>query len=296
MKALSIAKCKLVAAMFIFGTIGLFVRSVSLPSSVIALVRGVIGAAFLLGVIAVRRTRISVTAVRKNLIWLVLSGAFIGFNWILLFEAYRFTAVSTATLCYYMAPILVILVSPFVLREKLTARKLICVLIALVGMVCISGVLQGTMPSSGEEKGIACGLGAAVLYACVILMNKQICDISAFDKTIVQLGISALALVPYCLLTVPPDVLQVSPGDILVLFFVGIVHTGLAYYLYFGAMDHVSGQTVAIISYIDPVVAILVSMVILQEGMVPVEAVGAVLILGAAAASEFSGRKGRRET
>ena len=291
MKASSIAKCKLITAMFVFGTIGLFVRSIALPSSIIALVRGIVGAAFLLVVITVRRQRISAQAVRRNLFWLILSGAFIGFNWILLFEAYRYTTVSTATLAYYMAPILVILASPFVLREKLTARKLVCVLVALVGMVCISGVLQGGIPLAGELKGILCGLGAAVLYASVILINKQIHDISPYDKTILQLAIAAIALVPYCLLTVSAETLQISSGGVVMLLFVGIVHTGLSYYLYFGAMDEVSGQTVAIISYIDPVIAVIASVVILQERMLAVEAIGALLILGAAAASELTFRK-----
>ena len=292
MTASNIAKLKLTVAMLIFGTIGVFVRGIGLPSSMIALVRGGVGALFLLALVTAKGKRLSAGAIRKNLVWLVISGVFIGFNWILLFESYRYTTVATSTLCYYMAPILVILVSPLALREKLTGRKLICVLVAMAGMVCISGVLQNAAPTQAERKGIFFGLAAALLYACVILMNKRIRDVPAFDKTIVQLGAAAAALVPYCLLTVSAEQLNVTAGSVLLLLLVGILHTGVAYYLYFGAMEGASGQTVAIISYIDPVIAVLASVVILREEMQLFDGLGALLILGAAGISELPERKG----
>lgn len=284
------AKLNLVISMFIFGTIGLFVRHIVLPSSVIALVRGVVGTLFLLAVVRLRGQKLDWTAIRKNGVWLVLSGAFIGFNWIFLFESYRFTTVATSTLCYYMAPILVILASPVVLREKLTGRKLLCVLIALAGMVCISGILE-SMPAAGELKGILYGLSAALLYGSVMLLNQKIRDISAFDKTILQLGIAAAVLIPYCLLTVSPAEIALDAKSVVLLLIVGIVHTGITYCMYFGSMAYVGGQSVAIISYIDPVVAVLASVLILREPMQWIEGVGALLILGAALGGEISGKK-----
>lgn len=176
------AKLQLIAAMFIFGTIGLFVRWIPLPSSVIALARGVIGMLFLLLVMAAKKISLSKKTIGKNLPWLLLSGVLLGFNWILLFESYRYTSVAISTLCYYMAPILIILASPLVLREKLTVKKLVCVLAALGGMVCISGVLSEGIPTMGELKGILLGLAAAVLYAAIVLANKHIHDISAYEK------------------------------------------------------------------------------------------------------------------
>ncbi len=288
------AKFKIFASMFIFGTIGIFVRHIPLPSSIIALVRGVVGAAFLLAVLFLRKGRLDGKAVRKNLFWLLCSGAALGFNWILLFEAYRFTSVAVSTLCYYMAPILIIVLSPLLLREKLTRKKLVCVAVALCGMVFISGVLQTGIPSALELKGILFGLSAAVLYASVVLMNKQIHGLPAFDKTILQLGISSLILLPYCLMTVDLSGLSVDAMGLAMLLLVGIIHTGLAYFLYFGAISHVSGQTAAMISYIDPVVAVLASVTILREPMNLWEIIGAVLILGAALCSEITfGKKER---
>lgn len=282
-----IARFQMITAMTIFGTIGLFVRWIPLPSSVIALARGCIGMLFLLFVMAVKKTPISWQALRKNLFWLLISGALLGFNWILLFESYRYTSVATGTLCYYMAPILIILASPVVLREKLTVKKVFCVLAALGGMVCISGVLSEGIPSASEGRGILLGLAAAVLYAAIVLCNKQIHQISAYEKTIFQLGISVLAMLPYCVLTVPSDALDFSPRVLFMLLLVGILHTGVTYFLYFGSMEYLSGQSLAVISYIDPVVAVLASVLILQEPMHLTEGFGAVLILGAAVASEL---------
>ena len=281
------AKLRMTAAMFIFGTIGLFVRWIPLPSSVIALARGTIGMAFLLLVMAVKKEPISREALRKNLLWLLVSGVLLGFNWILLFESYRYTSVAISTLCYYMAPILIILSSPIVLRERLTARKLLCVLAALCGMVCISGVLSEGIPSAGELKGILLGLAAAVLYAAIVLCNKRIHAISAYEKTVFQLGTSALTMLPYCLSTAAPEALSFEAQSLLMLLLVGILHTGVTYYLYFGSMEFLPAQSVAVISYVDPVVAVLASVLILREPMGLLEGVGAVLILGAAAASEF---------
>ena len=282
----NLSKLKIAVSMFLFGTIGIFVRHIGLPSSVIALARGIVGMAFLVLVLAVRRSSLDWKAVRQNLLWLLLSGAALGFNWILLFESYRYTSVAISTLCYYMAPILVILVSPVLLKEALSKKKLLCVLAALAGMVCISGVLRSGIPSAGELRGILLGLAAAVLYACVVLLNKQIHDIGAYDKTILQLGISAVTLLPYCLLTVEPASVQPDAVALAMLLLVGVVHTGVTYLLYFGALDYISGQTAAIMSYVDPVVAVLASGLVLREPMAMSEGIGAVLILGAALISE----------
>lgn len=284
-------KLKLITSMCIFGTIGIFVRNIPLPSSIIAFARGLVGMLFLLAVMLIKKEPVSIRDIKKNLLWLILSGAFLGMNWILLFESYRFTSVAVSTLCYYLAPIIVILVSPIVLKEKLTLRKIVCTLVALTGMVFVSGILQNGIPEVSELKGIFFGLGAAVLYACIMLINKKMQGISAYDKTIVQLGISAVVILPYCLLTEDITALPFTAKVILLLFLVGILHTGVTYFLYFGVMGHLNAQTTAIISYIDPVVAVLISVFVLGEGMDIGGILGAVLILGAALVSELEPKK-----
>lgn len=285
------AKLQQVAAMVIFGTIGVVVRYIGLPSSVIAFVRGVVGTVFLVLVMTMRRQKIDTRAVRNNLLALCFTGACLGGNWILLFEGYRFTTVAVATLCYYMAPMFVTLVAPLVLGEKLTGRKTLCVGVSFLGMLLVSGVVETGLPAAGELKGILFGLGAAVLYSCVILGNKKLRDISAMDKTIAQLAISAVVVLPYILLTENVAELSVTGLGLGLLAVAGIVHTGIAYLMYFGSMKDLKAQTVAIFSYIDPVVAILLSAVVLKEQMTVFGMVGAVLILGAALVSELPGKQ-----
>ncbi|MBQ2860798.1 MAG: EamA family transporter [Peptococcaceae bacterium] len=267
-------------SMFIFGTIGIFVRHIPFPSSVIALARGGIGMLFLLLVVVLSKQKLSASDIRRNLLPLCLSGFFLGFNWILLFEAYRYTTVATATLCYYLAPVFVILVSPLILKEKLTAKKLICVAVALLGMVFVSGVLETGLPSAGEGKGILFGIAAATFYASVVLCNKHIHDISSYDMTIMQLGIATVVLLPYTLLTESVGDLQFTAGALGMLLFVAIVHTGVAYALYFSSMQGLSSHTIAIFSYVDPIVAIMLSALLLHEPMGISGIIGAVLILG----------------
>lgn len=276
----------LLTSVFIFGTIGILRRYIPLSSSLIALVRGGIGSVFLISLIYFSKKKLDMTAVRRNMLLLILSGAAIGFNWILLFEAYNYTSVATATLCYYLAPILVILASPLVLKESLTRRKVLCAAAALLGMVLVSGILEADFSGLAEMRGIVFGLGAAVLYASVILMNKKMVGISAYDKTILQLSMASIALFPYVLVTENWSAVTFSPLSATLLLIAGIVHTGIAYWLYFGSMEHLHSHTVALLSYLDPILAIVLSMVFLREPMSPAAAVGAVMILGAAYISE----------
>lgn len=277
----------LIVSMCIFGTVGIFRRYIDLPSSLIALVRGLLGTCFLGGYLLLRRQLLDQQAIRKNFLLLLASGAAIGFNWIFLFEAYCCTSVATATLCYYLAPILVILASPVVLGEKLTVRKGLCALAALTGMVFVSGIPEAGLPGLSESKGILFGLAAAVLYASVILMNKKMTAIPALDQTIFQLGFASAAMVPYVLLTVSPAVLSFDAISVVMLCTLGAVHTGLAYLLYFGSMGRLKAHTVALFSYIDPVLAILLSSLLLKEPLTPGGILGAILILGAACISQL---------
>ena len=283
------ATFKLTLSMVIFGTIGIFRRYIPLPSSLVAMTRGLIGMLFLLLVMVLRKRGMNRAAVRRKFAMLCLSGAAIGVNWILLFEAYNYTSVATATLCYYLAPMFVILASPLVLREKLTLRKLACVSAALLGMVFVSGVLEAS--GGAGLKGVLLGLGAAVLYASVVLMNKQLGDVPAYDRTIVQLGSSAAVLLPYVLLVEEVSIEAFTPGVIALLLVVGIVHTGIAYALYFGSLMQLKAQTAAILSYIDPVVAVLLSALVLRENMSLLSGLGAILVLGAAVVSELPSRR-----
>ena len=276
----------LIGAMTIFGTIGIFRRYIPLPSGAVAFIRSAMGALLLLIFLLSKRKKLNILAIRRNLVPLLLSGACLGFNWVLLFEAYKYTSVAVATLSYYMAPILLILAAPLLLGERLTAKKGICAGVALLGMVLVSGVLEAGVKNAAELRGIFMGLLAAVLYAAIILLNKKMQGIDAIDKTVVQFAVSALVLLPYVLLAEDVSLAVLTPLSALLLLVVCVLHTGLAYLMYFGAVGKLKAGTVALFSYIDPVLAVLLSALLLKEPMTILCGIGAVLVLGAAYVSE----------
>lgn len=280
------AKLTFLSAMGIFGTIGLFVRLIPLPSATIAFYRSVIGCLFLLAITLIGRKKFNWQAIKQHLTILVISGVAIGTNWILLFESYRHTTVATATVCYYLAPLLLLIATAF-LGEKLTKKRVICISVALIGLICIADPFTNGLPKANELKGIAFGIGAAVLYAFVMLMNKQLSAVPAYDKTILQLSSAAIIILPYLLLSGESLLPQMQTGPWILMLVVGIVHTGIAYTLYFGSFKNLSSQTIAVFCYLDPLLAILLSAVFLKEPMSPANIVGTILILGSALYSEL---------
>ena len=285
------AKTRLILAMFIYGTIGIFRRYIPLPSSVLALARSVIGTVFLALFLKVTGRSLDWKAVRKNGLTLILSSVFMAINWILLFEAYRYTSVATATICYYMAPILVMLGAVPMFGDTLTGRKILCVLAAFLGLIFLSGIFKTGFTGLSELKGVLFGLGAAVLYATVVLLNKKLKDITSYDRTIVQMGVAAISLLPYTLLTENVTSFSLEPLAVFMLLVVGVFHTGIAYVFYFGSLGVLKTSTVALFSYIDPVVAILLSALLLREPFGIFELLGTILVLGAAFISEREPRK-----
>ena len=278
----------MVSSMLIFGTIGIFRKLIPVSSAFLALSRGILGCAFLLAFMKLKRktATVRVKLPVRTAAALAVSGAVMGFNWILLFEAYHHTTVAVATLCYYMQPTIVMLLSPLIFQEKLTLKKGLCAAAAIAGMVLVSGVIGGEGAETGNLTGILFGLGAAVLYAAVVIMNKKISGIDTYQKTTIQLFSAGIVMIPYMLLAGEYFSMQFDVTTVMLLLIVGLVHTGIAYVLYFGSMDGLKAQSVAILSYIDPVSALLFSAVFLREPLNAVGIIGAVMIIGSAVISE----------
>ena len=271
-----------VLSMLIFSTVGVVRRFVPLPSGLISAVRGILGSLTLLLIVLVWKKKISTKNLAKKLPWLIMTGIFIGINWMLLFESYNYTSVAVATLCYYLAPSFVILASPLVLGERLTKMKVLSLVLSLLGMVLVSGVVESGFSLSGDNFiGVALATGAALFYATVILSNKKIQGVDSNTLTIVELFSAGIAILPYAIFAETFAFADLTPLAIVLLLVLGIVHTGLAYSLYFGSLPKLSATTVAVLGYIDPIVAILLSALLLKEPMTPLTIVGAVLILGA---------------
>lgn len=276
---MGIEKLKVVTAMLLFGSIGLMVKNIELTSSEIALYRGVLGSLFLMLFMLLKKKKVSRTALKSNAGVLAFSGAAIGLNWILLFEAYNYTTIANATLSYYFAPVIVMVVSPFLLKEKLMPNKAISILVAMLGMFLVVGTGTQISGELDHSVGILYGLGAAVLYASVMMLNKLIKDMSSLESTMIQLMVASVTLAPYVFFTQGFDLVDIAVTSIPYLLILGIVHTGLAYVLYFSAMQTLKSQTVALLSYIDPVSAVAMSALFLGEEMNGLQIVGGVLIL-----------------
>ncbi|GHI00731.1 DMT family transporter [Neobacillus kokaensis] len=279
-------KLKLLTAMLIWGSIGLFVKNINLSSSEIALLRGIIGSLFLIVLSVLIKQKLSFHALKKNAILLILSGAAVGFNWILLFEAYRYTTISNATLSYYFAPIIVMILAPFILKEKLTLFHAGCIIMAMLGLFLVNFGGAGGGTSSQNVIGILYGLSAAAMYASIVLINKFIKNLSGFETTLVQLIVAVIVLFPYVMIKDSLDFSSLGGRSVLFVLIVGIIHTGIAYFLYFTSLKDLKGQTIAVLSYLDPVSAVIFAAIFLSESMTIVQIMGGILILGSTYLSE----------
>ena len=273
-----------ILAMLIFGTNGLLVAHLSLESSQIVLVRTLVGGLLLTALVLLRGgfDRAAVRAERRDLL---LGGVALGLNWVALFTAYRLLNVSLATLIYYAGPMLVLLFSPLLFGEKLTPQKIAAVIIVAAGLFCITG----SITSSGMSmKGLIAAVLSALFYASLIVFNKRIVKTGGMQTAALELDVAFAVVLIYVLLTagLPHPV----KADIPYILLIGLVNTGLAYLLYFSGLQKLPGQSVALISYVDPVSALVFSALLLHESMTPLQILGAVLVIGGALLGELRKR------
>jgi drug/metabolite transporter (DMT)-like permease len=286
-------KMKIVVAMLIYGSIGLFVRGIELSTIQIAFLRASIGSVSLIVGSLLMNKCLPFKKGHKHRWIYFFSGALLGINWLFLFKAFEYTSISNAILVYYLAPIIVILMSPIVLGEQLTLYKMICMFVALIGLAMI--VLNNLgMQVSGVETlvGIGFALLAACFYASVILLNKRYPSSDGLDTTITQLLASAAVLMPIMFLNKGFSYVPVGRTSLWMIIILGVVHTGIAYFLYFSSMKDLDGQTVALYCYIDPISAVVFAWIFLGEGMNYIQVLGGILILGAAYFIDFQHGKG----
>ena len=278
MKKIINPRMMLIASMTIFGTLGLFVRNIPVSSGELALYRAVL-AALLIGIfLLVTKQKIPFSNIKKEVPLLLASGIAMGINWILLFEAYKYTTVSIATLSYYFAPVIVTVVCPILFKEKLTGKQIICFVMSTAGLVLITGI--GDVGGGSDFIGILFGLGAAVFYATVILLNKFIKNVEGIHRTFLQFLAAIIILAPYVIISSGITLGNLNRVGWVNLLVVGLVHTGVTYCLYFSSLKELPGQKAAILSYIDPLVAVFISVTILGETMTLWQVVGGILILG----------------
>ena len=278
MKKLMNPRLMLITSMAIFGTLGPFVRNIPVSSGELALYRAVLAAILIGCFLLITKQKIPFSRIRKEVPLLLISGMAMGINWILLFEAYKYTTVSVATLSYYFAPVIVTMVCPILFRETLTGKQILCFLMSTLGLVMITGI--GDTGGGNDLVGILFGLGAAVLYAAVVLLNKFIRNVDGIHRTVLQFLAAIVILLPYVVMTSGVTIGSLNGIGWANLLIVGLIHTGLTYCMYFSSLRELPGQKAAILSYIDPLVAVVISVAVLGETMTFWQGIGGILILG----------------
>lgn len=287
MRKIDINKLKIILAMLIWGTMGVFIKTIPLSSLEIAFYRSIIGAIFIIILSIAQREKWNKEDLKEDLKILIPSGIALGTGWVLLFQGYKNTTISIATLSYYIAPVFIVILSIFVLKEKITRKKILCIIVAIIGLLLVLDINNlGNIGDNNHVLGIIYSVLAAVFYAIVVILNKFIKKVSGFKVTIVQLLVSTIILMPFTIVNSTRSILSLDILSLVLLLFVGIVHTGIAYLLYFSSVKEIEGQSIAILSYMDPIFALLIAGLFLGEKMTIIQLFGGILILGSAYISE----------
>ena len=281
----------MICAQLIFGTTAIFTKLAALPASFICMSRGGLGFVFLLILYAVIGVKIDFSAIRRNLVLLIITGASLAMHWILVYESYAYTRVATSSLCFYTAPIFVILLGPFVVGERMTIKKLACVLAALFGLSLVSGFWQESGSFVNELPGILLSLSGALLYAIEIFLCKKLKGISSYDVTIVNMLMVFIVSAINVAFRVDISAIQFSVSSVVYLFILGAMNTATAYVLYFKAFRGMQAHSVAMLSYISPVTTVFLSGLVLRESLDIYDLIGGVLILGACFVNEAGAAK-----
>lgn len=293
MKKIKFPKIEYIIAMIIYGTSGCFSKFIDFPAGLMVFSRAIIGIAILLLYLLIRRKKLNFEAIKKNLLWLALGGLSVGGNWICLFRSFDYVSVSISSLCNYLAPALFIGVAVIVFKEKLSLSKVLCVIVALFGMVLVSGVLNEN--NTVNTKGIILGICASLFYVGILLFNKLLKDIDAIDKVVIELAFAGLVMGPYGFMTCDYSSINFELTNIILLLILGVFHTGIAYILYFGPMEVLTSQELAIFSYFEPVVAVILSYFVLKEELSIFGWIGGGLILVSTFVYELINERGKKK-
>lgn len=285
-------KGRMLLSLVIFGTIGLVRRYIPLGSVPLAFLRAALGCLAMVVLMQGKHISFHWKILGQQAPKLLLSGLLLGLDWVFFFEAFNHTTVAIATLCYYMAPVFMLVAAPLVFHETLGRRKRVCAAITIGGMLLVSGVVGSTATGGpGDFSGVVYALLGAFFYAAIIVLSKTLTGLDPYEQTAVQLGTAALFLLVYSGASGSLDFHTMTGLGWGLTLLLGVVHTGLAYGIYFGSLTRVPAQTTAILSYVDPVVAVLLSVFVLQEPITELQLAGVCLVLG----GMISGERGTRK-
>lgn len=274
---------KYIFALLIFGSNGIVASFIDLSCQNIVLIRTLIGSILLFAIFFISGGKLTFYKHKKQFLFFIVSGIAMGTSWIFLYEAYARIGVSIASLLYYCGPVIVMALSPFLFKEKLTANKIIGFLSVIIGIIFIN---VNAFDGKEDMFGITCGLLYAVMYAFMVICNKKAKNIVGLENSVLQLTSAFITVVIFVGLTQGYNI-QITTSSIFPIFILGLLNTGIGCYFYFSAIGKLKVQTVAICGYLEPLSAVLLSAIFLKEKMLPLQIIGTMLIIGGAMIGEL---------
>ncbi len=273
-----------ILALLLFGTNGIVASHINLSSSEIVLYRTFIGSLLLTLIFIFSNRKWTFHKHKKDFFFLSLSGIAMGGSWMLLYAAYQNIGVSISTLLYYCGPIIVMILAPIIFKEAVTKKKILGFICVFIGI----NLVNGTLIANGNNSfGLFCGVMSALMYSLMIIFNKKARKISGLENSSLQLTISFFTVAFITLLKGDFSV-YIPASSIFPLVFLGLVNTGLGCYLYFSRLDKIPVQSVSILGYLEPLSAVFMSVIFLNESLVLLQIIGALLILTGAIYSEWN--------
>lgn len=272
------APVKYIAALLLFGLNGIVASYIPLSSPEIVFTRTLIGSVFLVLVFIVSKQKVQIGGNKRHFLYLVISGVAMGASWVFLFEAYAQIGVSLATLAYYTGPVIVMIFSPIVFKEKFTVVKLLGFLAVVLGMFVVNAeaLLQGQV-----SWGLIYGILAAFTYAFMVIFNKKVTSLTGIENPMWQLIVSFITVTAFLGMKQGFST-HIPPGSLIPILVLGIVNTGIGCYFYFSSIGDLPVQTVSILGYLEPLSALFFSALFLGEALSLWQWAGAALILGGA--------------
>ena len=278
---------KYITALILFGLNGIVASHISLSSYEIVFTRTLIGSFFLILIFIISKKEVRFWENKLHFLYLLISGVAMGTSWMFLYEAYAQIGVSIATLAYYCGPVIVMILSPVISREKMTSPILLGFFSVIIGMLCVNGqnLSQGSV-----SWGLICGLFSAIMYAVMVIFNTKAVSIKGIENPMWQLITGFITVAIFVGLKHGFSI-NMMQGNLIPILILGIINTGIGCYFYFSSIGSLSMQTVAICGYLEPLSALLFSTALLGENLKLIQMVGAVLILGGAAFGELFRQK-----
>ena len=263
---------RMAAAMVLSGTIGWFVVTSGQPPLDVVFFRCLFGAAALLGVLTLQRGWVRMTHAQAG--WLVLGGVTLVLNWLALFSAYAHSGIAIATVVYHTQPFFLLLLTSVLQREPFPFARLPWLVLAFAGVMLITGLEHGAGGAS-MLAGIGLGLLAALLYAVTTLATRRLQAIPPGQIAGLQMVLGVLMLAPLA----HPAAASYGSGTWGALLALGLVHTGVMYTLLYGAFQRLSVVSIATLSFIYPLVAIVIDVMVFGVVLGPLQMAGMALVL-----------------